>query len=154
MKTIKGDLIKLALDGEFDVIIHGCNCFCTMGAGIAKSIKAQFPEAFEADLETVKGDKSKLSTYSSSTYNSSDNHEITIINAYTQYHWKGTGNKVDYDAIKSIFSQIKTQFKGKKIGYPLIGAGLGGGDWEVIKDIIDSELIGEDHTLVIFIKTI
>ena len=39
MKIIKGDLIKLALQGEFDVIVHGCNCFCTMGAGIAKSIK-------------------------------------------------------------------------------------------------------------------
>lgn len=35
MKTIKGDLIQLALANEFDVIIHGCNCFCTMGKGIA-----------------------------------------------------------------------------------------------------------------------
>ena len=43
---IKGDLIKLAIKGDFDVIIHGCNCFCTMGAGIAKSIKTAFPEAY------------------------------------------------------------------------------------------------------------
>ena len=35
MKIIKGNLISLALAGEFEVIIHGCNCFCTMGAGIA-----------------------------------------------------------------------------------------------------------------------
>ncbi len=45
MKIIKGDLIKLALDGKFDVIIHGCNCYCTMGAGFAKAIQAEFPEA-------------------------------------------------------------------------------------------------------------
>ena len=45
MKIIEGDLIQLALDGEFDLIIHGCNCFCSMGAGIAKSIREIFPEA-------------------------------------------------------------------------------------------------------------
>ena len=38
MKTITGDLIKLAQDGVFDVIIHGCNCQNTMGAGIAKTV--------------------------------------------------------------------------------------------------------------------
>lgn len=41
-KEIKGDLIKLALEGEFDVIAHGCNCFCTMGAGIAVAMKNTF----------------------------------------------------------------------------------------------------------------
>ena len=64
MKTIKGDLVKLAIKGEFDLIIHGCNCFCTMGAGIAKTIKQKFPEAYEADLKTEKGDKAKLGTIS------------------------------------------------------------------------------------------
>lgn len=33
MKYIIGDLLKLADDGQFDVIVHGCNCFNTMGAG-------------------------------------------------------------------------------------------------------------------------
>ena len=44
MKTIQGNLIHLAQNGEFDLIVHGCNCFCTMGAGIAKGIKAAFRE--------------------------------------------------------------------------------------------------------------
>ena len=33
MKTIQGNLIHSAQAGEFDLIVHGCNCFCTMGAG-------------------------------------------------------------------------------------------------------------------------
>lgn len=45
MNIVHGDLIQLALAGQFDVIIHGCNCFCTMGAGIAKAIRQEFPEA-------------------------------------------------------------------------------------------------------------
>ena len=31
MKEVFGDLIELALVGKFDVIVHGCNCFSTMG---------------------------------------------------------------------------------------------------------------------------
>ncbi|TGR89566.1 phosphatase, partial [Mesorhizobium sp. M2E.F.Ca.ET.209.01.1.1] len=26
MRTIRGDLLQLALDGAFDAIVHGCNC--------------------------------------------------------------------------------------------------------------------------------
>ena len=43
--------IICAKNGEFDVIIQGCNCFHTMGAGIAKYIKQDFPEAFAADKQ-------------------------------------------------------------------------------------------------------
>lgn len=41
-ETIKGDLIELAKQGKFDVITHGCNCFCTMGAGIAVPMSKEF----------------------------------------------------------------------------------------------------------------
>ena len=98
---IKGDLIKLAIKGDFDVIIHGCNCFCTMGAGIAKSIKTAFPEAYKADLETLKGDKEKLGNFSAANIKR-NGQEITIVNAYTQYHYGGPGIKVDYSAIQVV----------------------------------------------------
>jgi O-acetyl-ADP-ribose deacetylase (regulator of RNase III) len=150
MKTIEGDLIKFALAGQFDVIIHGCNCFCTMGAGIAKSIKSEFPEAFEADLRTEKGSKQKLGSYSQATV-TRNGKSLTIINAYTQFHWSGQGFIADYDAIRRVFSQLKAEFGDSRIGYPMIGAGLAGGDWAVISQIIDSELSGSNHTLVKFV---
>jgi O-acetyl-ADP-ribose deacetylase (regulator of RNase III) len=146
MKVVEGDLLKLASDGVFDVIIHGCNCQCVMGAGIAKSIKAVFPEAYEADCKTKKGSRNKLGTYSSVLIG-----KLTIVNAYTQFPWKGRGIKVDYEAIRAVFKSIKINFSGKKIGYPMIGAGLAGGDWDVIAAIIDNELVGENHTLVKFV---
>ena len=99
MKKIKGDLIKLALNGDFDVIVHGCNCFCAMGKGIALTIKKVFPEAYQADLKTVKGDKEKLGHYSSATVQR-NGHQITVVNAYTQYNYGGSGIKADYGAIK------------------------------------------------------
>ncbi|WMX14432.1 MULTISPECIES: macro domain-containing protein [unclassified Aureispira] len=147
MKTITGDLIQLALEGVFEVIVHGCNCYGTMGAGIAKGIKKHFPEAYEADLKTEKGAKDKLGTFS---FANIEDKNLIVVNAYTQYHWRGTGRKVDYEAVRAVFKQIKKQFEGKKIAYPAIGAGLAGGDWNIIATIIREELEGEDHTFVLY----
>lgn len=139
MKTIEGDLIDLAKKGHFDVIVHGCNCFNTMGAGIAKNIKASFPSAYEADLMTEKSDKSKLGTITTANVLIAER-KLTIVNAYTQYHWKGRGDKVHYEGLKSCFETIADQFHDCRIGYPMIGAGLAGGDWSRISKIIDNAL--------------
>jgi len=148
MKVIKGDLLKLAEEGMFDAIIHGCNCLCNMGSGIAKTIKKLYPQAYAADCETIKGDKNKLGGYTYSLVG--ENKQITLINAYTQYAYSRDKVDVDYEAVRKVFEKIKQDFSGKRIGYPLIGAGLAGGDWEVIEAIINEELVGEDHTLVRF----
>ena len=148
MNTVKGDLISLSENGLFDVIIHGCNCFCTLGAGIAKKIRDRFPEAYQADLKTGMGDKSKLGTYSSALI---DNHAkpFVVVNAYTQFDFSGEKVLADYYAIRSVFRQVRKDFALKRIGYPKIGAGLAGGDWKIISAIIDEELKNQEHTLVI-----
>ena len=146
MKTVRGDLLALAKNGIFDVIIHGCNRRHTMGAGIARQIKAEFPAAYAADLATPQGAE-KLGTISTATVQHGTYH-ITIVNAYTQDHWRGKGNKADYTAIRRAMRTIKTHYHGKRLAYPKIGAGLAGGDWPTIAAIIEEELAGEDHTLV------
>lgn len=151
MKIVEGDLIKLVLEGEFDLIVHGCNCFCTMGAGIAKTVMEYFPEAYEEDLKTEKGARKKLGSISSVTV-IRNKLNITVVNAYTQYSPSGTGILVDYKAVASVFREIKLQYSGFRIGYPMIGAGLAGGDWEIISEIISDQLSGEDHTLVEYRK--
>ena len=152
MKVIKGNLVQLALEGKFDVIVHGCNCFCTMGAGIAKTIKEFFPEAYEADLHTTKGDREKLGGYSYATYtqelSTGANNILTIINAYTQYDYKSKGVRVDYSALENVMMTIRGRYRRKRIGFPKIGAGLAKGDWGKISEIIDRTLEGVDHTLV------
>lgn len=146
MKSIDGDIIELALAGQFDVIVHGCNCFNAMGKGIAKSIRAVFPEAYEADCRTKAGDREKLGTFTKAAARRRDG--LTIVNAYTQYDYRGPQPNADYAAIRAVFRAIKEAFPGARIGYPLIGAGLARGDWNIIAAIIEEELVGEDHTLV------
>ena len=150
MNVITGDLLRFALDGRFDVIVHGCNCQCAMGKGIALSIKEHFPEAYAADLARVKGDRGKLGTFSASVVERPPARRFTVVNAYTQFHWRGKPGEVlaDYEAIRAAFAGIKREFAGRRIGYPKIGAGLARGDWGVIARIVEEELAGEEHTLV------
>lgn len=147
MKHREGDLIALALQGEFDVIVHGCNCFHTMGAGIAKFISAEFPEALAADKATPHGSREKMGTISVAAV-SRNGLQLTVVNAYTQYNWRGRGMKADYEALRKCFAEIAARFPQARIGYPMIGAGLAGGDWSVITPIIDEALAWRDHTLV------
>lgn len=149
--TVYGDLITLAENGHFDVIVHGCNCFCTMGAGIAKQIKMMYPEAYEADLRTLRGDMRKLGTYSCANVKCERTGiNFTIVNAYTQFRY-GKGNHADELAIDAVFKAIANDFHPhSRIAYPKIGAGLAGGDWERISRIINYSLAGRIHTLVIF----
>ncbi len=149
MKRIRGDLLELGRRGVFDVIVHGCNCQCVMGAGIARAIRATYPAAYQADRETQKGDRGKLGSTSEAVIDVGG-HELTVVNAYTQFDYRGRGVKVDYEAVGAAFRAIRARHTGRRIGYPLIGAGLAGGDWDIIEAIIDEELEGEDHTLVEF----
>jgi len=146
-KEVAGDIIQLAIEGRFDVIVHGCNCFCTMGAGLAKAIRAEFPEAYKADLNTKKGDASKLGTYTKATVDRNGN-TITIINAYIQFEYGWVGTMAQYEAIRNVCIKLKSEFSGKRFGFPLIGAGLAGGNWKIIEIILCKELQGEDYTVV------
>lgn len=147
----KGDLIALTNQGEFDIIGHGCNCFCNMGAGIAKAIRVNFPSAYKADLCTQKGDKKKLGTFTYAHHLVSEfEKDILILNLYTQYNYGG-GINANYRAIRECFTEIKRVYGNKdfRFGFPKIGAGLARGDWSIISEIIEEEMVDEDVTIVV-----
>lgn len=69
---VDGDLIKLAFEGEFDVIVHGCNCFCIQASGIAWEMSENFYTdkytRFPLEGEDFKGDINKLGNIQHITY--------------------------------------------------------------------------------------
>jgi len=147
IKYTQGDLVRDA-ERDFDVIGHGCNCFNNMGAGIAKDVRIQYPGAYKVDVATQMGSKDKLGKYTKW-----DGENITILNLYTQWKYGNSERNADYDAIRNCMKSIKEDYSGKKIGLPLIGAGLAQGDWGIISKIIEEELIGEDVTIMIWEKS-
>lgn len=131
--SIKGCIIEAFKTNNYDALVHGCNCFCNMGAGLAKDIAKNYSIAFKVDQKTVYGDKSKLGTYSIAKTKNGE-----ILNAYTQFKYGGNQNNADYAAIKKVFEKINQEYKDKVICIPKIGAGLAGGDWKTIKKIINA----------------
>lgn len=134
MKVIKGDLLELGKANEFDIIIHGCNCFNAMGGGIAAQVALRFPDAKLADDETVRGDPGKLGSYTVGM-----DGRLVILNCYTQYSISRDGQDVfEYIAFERVLSKIVARFGKWRIGMPMIGMGLAGGDPERIMPVIEA----------------
>ncbi len=161
-KYVVKDIIKALEDNEIDVLVQGCNCFCQFGKGLAALIEKRFPEALEADKETIIGDVNKLGTYSLA--------EVLpnrfVLNAYTQYHWiKNLNNEkkifkngrkvvllADYIAIKNVMDNIMKDFsKDTRFGIPKIGAGYANGDWKIIEKIIKDTLIKNGFNVTFYV---
>lgn len=147
---VNGDLIELAKAGLFDVIVHGCNCFHTMGAGIAKQIAREFPEALEVDKRTNYGDIKKLGSFITANCGLYD---LSVVNMYTQYRYsaiepEGVDRLV---CIQRGFEKLNGSryYNGLKIGIPMIGAGLAGGKWNEIEEVINE---ATPHLNIVLVK--
>lgn len=156
MKIVKGDLIKLALQGEFDYIAHGCNCFNRQKSGIAKQMVATFgTDKFEME-NWLAGAINKLGCNDGRMFrvdgkyaHPDNNGNLGVLNCYTQYNYGRDGKRyVDYDALRLCMRKLNHEFAGSKIGLPKIGCGLAGGDWAVVRGIIEEELKNCDVTIV------
>lgn len=149
IKVVRGNLIQLSYEGQFDVIVHGCNCFNTMGSGFALDVKKHFEPAYLADQATALGDRGKLGTYSHAFIsNFGDADPFLVINAYTQYRYGRGVVHFDYDAFESILRTLSTNFNTQRFGLPRIGSGLAGGDEEQIESLIRQYLSDRDVTIV------
>ncbi len=145
-------------DAPIDVIITQCNCFNTMGAGIALEIKKRFPQAYAADCKTRKGDRNKLGKFSFSrpAYEG----DKYIINLYGQYNYGKSGIHTDYEALSKGFVRIKEWVKYEQeyqnmdtkliLGIPSgLGAGFGGGHWPVILQLIKNAFEKWENNILI-----
>ena len=148
----KGNLLDLAEQGEFDIVVQGCNCFNTMGGGIAKEIAEKYPTAARVDRNTKYGDYNKLGNWTDF-----DTGRFMIINAYTQYNMSTGEDVFEYVAFQLILNKLLHAYGNKRIGLPYIGMGLAKGDKKLIIEMIESfakdvTLAGGSVTLVEYQK--
>jgi O-acetyl-ADP-ribose deacetylase (regulator of RNase III) len=136
LKHTKGNLLDLAEAGEFDVVVQGCNCFNTMGGGIAREIRERYPSVAAVDAATVRGDYLKLGNWTVGL-NDLDDRKFIIINAYTQYNMSTGEDVFEYTAFQLILQKLIHVYGNKRIGLPYIGMGLAGGDRDIIIPMIE-----------------
>lgn len=128
----QGDL----LSASQRVLVHGTNNRGVMGSGVARQIRARWPNVYEVYALKHKvfgldlGDVIPVATLDGKV----------IVNAVTQDGFGRDGKQyVSYDAIEKCFEIINDRvhnWEVNEVALPRIGAGLGGGDWSVIEEII------------------
>lgn len=135
LKHTKGNLLDLAEAGLFDIVVQGCNCFNTMGGGIAREIRERYPLVASVDMATVCGDYNKLGNWTECDAGSKN--RFTVINAYTQYNMSQGTDVFEYTAFDLICQKLHKAYGTKRIGLPYIGMGLAGGNKATIMEQIE-----------------
>lgn len=160
-QEIRGSLVELAQEGQFDIITHGCNCFCKMGSGIAVLMNETFgcndPNVFVMEDPAQKGNINKLGSIEPKIVPRRNGSILVVVNSYTQYYygpkfgsmWR-YGIPLDYDAITLCMRKINYRYAGKEIGLPKIGCDKGGGDWFKVSQILKNEL--KDMIVTVVLK--
>lgn len=127
-----------------------------MGAGIALQIKQAYPEVAKANREYYEKNAGNSFDMLGTNLYIKTHDGRTCANLYAQDHYRNDkSRKTDYIAFKSCLARLAKKLsmsdRAIKVGFPYgIGCGLGGGDWFVIKQMIQdfSEHIAQDVYIV------
>ena len=167
IKQIKGNLLNFPPYCETDpdtyiginAIAHSCNTRNIMGGGIARQIKDRYPQAYEADTKAFDTEYDKdgqyvrwLGNFSKAEINSKflPDDKGYVYNMYTQANIGG-GRQVHYEkfwqALKRVEQDLyainvsKHEYDGSPppvLGLPYgVSCGLAGGNWGIIKAMIE-----------------
>lgn len=147
-----GDVLKAMETKEVDMVAHGVNCRGGFGSGIAGQITSRYPLVRSKYMGKHFGPEGwKLGDVQIVLLDDSNNGRI-IANCATQDTF-GIGVHADYQAIHRVMVALHhfSSTRGIKLGIPLIGAGLAGGDWATITKIIEGVFI-EDPIYVYILE--
>lgn len=120
------------LDVTEGVILHGCNTQRVMGSGVALAVKQKYPEAYQAYIDG--------SMCLGSTSREWVLDDLLVINGITQEFYGRDGKRyVNYAAICEVFKPaiFAAWCHNYTLNFPKIGAGLGGGSWQIISQLIN-----------------
>lgn len=138
MNTIRGNLLTMFDEGDFDTIIHGCNTQANMGGGIAAQIAKKWPVVEQIDQMVTEAGLATLGHYSIvPRIQRACATPGTIVNAYTQ---PLPGRNARLHAIVKSFRRMKERGifeNSKNVGIPQIGAGIGGLQWSDVELALD-----------------
>lgn len=153
MKTIIGDLVTSVTSG---VIFHQVNCQGVMGSGIAKQLRDAYPIIWSEYKVLCDSHHRRYRDQGAGLLGTcqllSVTPELRIANLFGQQFYGRDGRAfTSYDALNSALTSLNLQLRelsldGSFCHHPLIGCGLGGGNWSAVSAIIEDNL-GASTTL-------
>lgn len=145
------DLLE-ALDNQtVDLLAHQTNCKGVMGSGIALNIANRWPIVEQEDRRICNSD-----------LNPAGQTHVVIVpdvglvaNVYGQ---EFPGANTDYELMRSGLKGLREYIRliGDEtiVGLPLMGCGVGGGDWSIVSEIIKDELDGLEFYVFVLNDTV
>lgn len=132
IKYIKGDLLQ----SNCQLLCHGVNCSGGFGSGLAGQIAKKYPRVRELYYKKYNYEGWQLGEVQFVRIKNS----LFIANCATQkYYGRGVQQYVDYNAIETCLREVFSFANENQlsVGLPKIGCGLGGGDWLIVKELIN-----------------
>lgn len=155
IKIVKGDAITALLNGEIDYLVHQTNCVGGFGSGIAGQIRKHIPEAYQSYKENYEFwtgiGKGNIPLGNISIGGK-------VIHLHSQLNYGRGERHTNYGAMASGFERMRAILEDMNeytdelvIGLPyLMGCGLGGGDWEVVYELIEHCLAPSFKEVIIY----
>lgn len=132
---IEGNLF----DTKAGIICHQCNCMGIMGSGVALEVKARFPEVFAAYYEDYTRGLLKLGYVCFAP--TGDGRIIANMCGQKKYGYDGK-KYTNYDELQQCMNRVNGYAENndcKSIAFPyLMSCHLGGGDWSVVSEMIET----------------
>lgn len=138
----KGNILKNLPDDGSVVICHQVNCRGVMGAGLAKQVREAYPDLYEEYRKLCKSHAGHTDKLLGGVMFWAIENGNLIANLFGQDGYAFGGVHTDYNALSNAFALLAQKYPDKTIRIPCrIGCGLGGGDWEKVRQIICETLI-------------
>ena len=160
IKEVNGNLLTYP---GIQVIGHQTNCLSVMGAGIAKQIKARWPEVFKEYCDYCKSQSDKHNLLGTIQVLKTDDGkyianlfgEYSFCESIAPYEEGGKPRHTDYDALWQCLRRLHIWMALNDIktgGVPdHIGCGLAGGNWDgVVYPMIKNEF-RDDKDITLYI---
>lgn len=152
MNARRGDLLQHVTTG---IILQQVNAQGVMGSGIAQQIRSRWPVVFETYSSIILPNQPATVTqgYLGKLIMVEVEPDLVVANVVgQQYYGREPGRcYTSYEALATGLQQLRSWMDDRllmssDVHHPLIGAGLGGGDWAVISRLIQENL-GTETTL-------
>lgn len=165
LKYVAGDATQPPVE-EPVIIAHVCNDIGGWGRGFVVALSNKWPEPEDryrswfagrevADIEERSSERPALGEVQFVAVTDPRGGDIKVANMIGQHdiRWKHGKPPVRYEAIRAALRKVaeKATAEGRHVVMPKIGAGLAGGDWETIANIIEEELCGQGVETAVYL---
>lgn len=133
VEIVSGDLFE----ADVDAITNAVNCVGVMGRGVALAFKQRFPDNFVAYKQAC--DAGSLRPGGVFVFDRGEAQRPRfIVNFPTKDHWRDPSKLSDIEAgLQALATEID-RLSIRSIALPALGCGLGGLDWEAVRNAVET----------------